>query len=286
MDEASDVAGETHSSTIGSPSARKILSVEISRGRIPFAEMEKGECHDIGFTYPGAAAPSLSHCGFSLDTREVTLLLGDNGAGKSTAIRLLTGQLAGFSGCYLVEGEPVSMLRGEVLATMPWGYSPDQPVLDPYLTGREVLDFVRRRGLEEAEFEVRLADLRKTLALGEWLEDGLCREYSKGMQKKVGLAIAFLGKLSYAFLDEPFDGLDPITAHGLKALILRRKSEGAGMLLSSHQLDSAGKLADRILFMKQGRILHAGSMQSLLDRWPHLGSLEEIFLEIYSAHSG
>ena len=245
------------------------------------------ECRDIDFTYPGAAAPSLSQCSFRLDTRAVTLLLGDNGAGKSTVIRLLTGQLAGFSGRYSIDGEPASILRGELLASRGWGYAPDQPVLDPYLTGLEVLDFVgRRRGLGKEEYQVQLAALRKTLALAEWLEDGLCREYSKGMQKKVGLAVAFLGRLSFAFLDEPFDGLDPVTAHGLKALILQRKSEGRGVLLSSHQLDAAGKVADQILFMKRGRILHAGSMQRLLDQWPHLGSLEEIFLEIYSAHPG
>lgn len=243
------------------------------------------ECRDITFTYPGAAGPSLSGCDFSLDTREVTLLVGDNGAGKSTAIRLLTGQLAGFAGTYSVDGAPAAVLRGGLLALQGWGYSPDHPVLDPYLTGAEILDFVRRRrSLEEGEYRDQLDALREALGLQEWLEDGLCREYSKGMRKKVGLAIAFLGRLSYAFLDEPLDGLDPLTTHGLKGLIARRRAAGQGVLLSSHQLDATEKLADQVIFMKQGRILFAGGRRALLERWAHKGSLEEIFLELYASH--
>jgi ABC-2 type transport system ATP-binding protein len=237
----------------------------------------------IGFTYPGAAAPALRNVDLELDTSLITVLVGSNGAGKSTLIRLLTGQLAGYSGSYSLDGEEAEVLRGELMARHRFGYAPDIPILEPHLTGLEMIRMVGSfRGLDAAAVAGELRPFTEAFELGEWLSDKTCDAYSKGMRKKVSLVMGFLGNPAYTFLDEPFDGLDPISIYNFKKLLRSRAERGTGALLSSHMLDAAEKVGDHLIAFKDGSAIHSGSFRALLEEGgTGAKDLEEVYFRLF-----
>jgi ABC-2 type transport system ATP-binding protein len=233
---------------------------------------------DLSFTYPGSREPALRDCALELDGSSVTVMVGNNGAGKSTLIRLLTGQLLGFTGGYAIDGEAPEIRRGELLARHRFGYVPDIPVLDSHLTGLEsILLAGSFRGLGREQTLAQVKTFAGMFDLGDWLGDAPSVKYSKGMRKKVSLVIGFLGDPAYVFLDEPFDGLDPIAIFNLKRHLKERKDRGLGALLSSHMLDAAEKVADAIVIMKAGRAVFSGSYRKLQESRPPGANLEEIY---------
>jgi ABC-2 type transport system ATP-binding protein len=236
-----------------------------------------------GFTYPGSASPALRDCDLELDTSKVTVLIGSNGAGKSTLIRLLTGQLIGYSGRYAIDGREPDLRKGDLLARHRFGYVPDVPVLEPHLTGLEMLRMAASfRGIGEARVPDLIRPYAEMFEMGDWLEGKSCDAYSKGMRKKVSLTMGLFGDLAYTFLDEPFDGLDPISIHNLKRHLRERLARGAGVLLSSHMLDVAEKVADDVVLLKGGWIVYAGGFQALLRERPDGASnLEEIYFKLF-----
>lgn len=241
---------------------------------------------EVDFSYPGTGALALDQCSLELDTAAITVLVGNNGAGKSTLIRLLTGQLTGYAGRYTLGEGPsekeADVLRGELLARHRFGYVPDVPVLDPRLTGLEMILMVGSfRGLSQERTLEQLEPYKEIFDLGDWLAASTCGKYSKGMKKKVSLVLGFLGDLAYSFLDEPFDGLDPIAIYHLKRHLKLRKERGIGALLSSHMLDAAEKVADDLALMKSGRTVYSGNFQTLLDSRPTGTGLEEIYFEYF-----
>lgn len=236
----------------------------------------------LEFAYPGADRPALADCSLDLDSRAITVMVGSNGAGKSTLIRLLTGQLHGYTGSYLLDGREAAVLHGELLAANRFGYVPDVPVLDPLLTGLESLLMVGSfRGMDEAAVLREVREYGSIFDLDDWLGGQVSGKYSKGMKKKVSLAIGFLGDPAYVFLDEPFDGLDPVAIYNLKRHLKERAARGLGALLSSHMLDASEKVADGVVIMKEGRPAFAGPIRELLAGRPEGAALEEIYFEYF-----
>ncbi len=244
------------------------------------------ELSKISFTYPSAAVPALKNCTLSLNTGRVAILAGSNGAGKSTLMRLLTGQLMGYSGSYRVDDAPADVRKGEMMARHRFGYSPEVPILDAVLTAGEIVSLVgEMRGLDKATVTEEFTALKHAFDLGDWSENQVCGEYSKGMRKKTALCIALIGNPDYAFLDEPFDGLDPISILRLKHHLQERRDRGLGVLLSSHLLDVAEKIADDVVLLKQGQVLYQGSCAALTGGSEgHVGSLDQIYFDLYSRH--
>jgi ABC-2 type transport system ATP-binding protein len=238
---------------------------------------------DAAFTYPGSATPALRDVGLEIDTSAVTVLVGNNGAGKSTLIRLLTGQLLGYAGKYTLDGIEPDIRRGELLAKSRFGYVPDVPVLDPKLTGLELIQMVGSfRGLTGGQVLEEVKRYGELFDLGDWLGNMTCDKYSKGMRKKISLAAGFLGSPAYVFLDEPFDGLDPIAIYNLKRYLKERREDGRGSLLSSHMLDAAEKVADDLIILKGGSLAYHGSYLGLLESRPQGTGLEEIYFEYFA----
>ena len=232
----------------------------------------------IRFRYAPASAEALRGCDLSLDASRITVLMGHNGAGKSTLIRLLTGQLHGFSGEYRVDGSLQETLRGEVLHRNRIGYAPDVPALEPHLTGAEMIRMAASfRGVAEGRFDAALAPIRERFEMGSWLEGKACSEYSKGMAKKVSLAMAFIGAPAFHIMDEPFDGLDPLASRNLRALLAENRDAGRGTLLSSHALDAAEKVADDVVLMRAGAVAFAGDREALRAAGGEAG-LEDFYL--------
>jgi len=204
----------------------------------------------------------------------VFALLGPNGAGKSTTVRMLTGLLPPTSGSAEVEGLSVRADALEVKRRI--GVVADRPALFEELTLRENLTLVGGvHGLSKAETESRAADLLKVLDLSD-RRDAFARDASHGMRKKTALAMALIHAPSVLFLDEPFEGIDPVSARRIRHLLTRVTGRGGTVFLTSHVLEIVERLADQVA------ILAAGSIRAELDSAAIRegdGALQRAFLE-------
>jgi ABC-2 type transport system ATP-binding protein len=191
---------------------------------------------------------------------EVFGLLGPNGSGKTTTIKLLLGLLFPTAGEALVFGrQGADVAKNERI-----GYLPEESYLYPFLTAEETLDFygrlfnmpasLRRQRAGELIEKVGLAaDKKRTL-----------REYSKGMRQRIGLAQALINDPELVILDEPTSGLDPIGAKWMKDLILELKSQSKTVLMCSHRLDDVQDVCDRIAILYEGDLQELGAVSQLL----------------------
>jgi ABC-2 type transport system ATP-binding protein len=213
--------------------------------------------------------------GLSLSLEPGTFLglLGRNGAGKSTTLKMVTGLLKPSSGRIRVlgrdlEAEPLAVKR--LIGAMP----EDMALLD-MLTGPQYLRFVGRMyGLEDALIDQRRAELFDTLDLdaGPKL---LISEYSFGMKKKVALCAALLHGPQVVFLDEPFEGIDPVTSRTIKDILQHLQQRGVTLVLTSHILEVVEKLCPLIAILDEGRLKGFGPLEDLKQGDE---SLEQLFV--------
>ncbi len=191
---------------------------------------------------------------------EIFGLLGPNGSGKTTTIKLLLGLLFPTSGQALVFGrDATDVSKNERL-----GYLPEESYLYRFLNAEETLDFYGR--LFDIPAKVRrerAARLIDMVGLGPAKRRQL-REYSKGMTRRIGLAQALINEPELVLLDEPTSGLDPIGTREMKDLILKLKSQGKTVLMSSHLLADVQDVCDRIAILHQGELKELGRVDSLL----------------------
>ena len=211
---------------------------------------------------------------------EVFGLLGPNGAGKTTLLRMACGLLAPSSGRVMVCG--VDVWRDPLRAKRLLGYLDEEPLLYPNLSGREFLDLVGDlysvpRG---GERERRIARLLAVLEL-EDKQHELIAGYSHGMRNKIGLAALLLYEPRVLLLDEPTNGLDPRSARRVRDLLRELADHGVAVVLSTHILEIAQALCDRIAIVDRGRAVAVGTVDELR---AHAGSahasLEDLFLEL------
>jgi ABC-2 type transport system ATP-binding protein len=182
---------------------------------------------------------------------EVFGLLGLNGSGKTTAIKLLVGLHLPTTGEVEVLGRPVPDI--EVLARV--GYAPEAACLNRSLTGRENLRlFAALSGIPEREREARSAAILEQVGLGRAMDVRL-GDYSKGMLQRASLAQALIHDPELVILDEPVTGLDPLAIKEMRALILWLKSKGRTVLFSSHDISEVEKVCDRIGILSGGRLV-------------------------------
>jgi ABC-2 type transport system ATP-binding protein len=191
---------------------------------------------------------------------EIFGLLGPNGSGKTTTIKLLLGLLFPTSGQALVFGkEATDVSKNERL-----GYLPEESYLYRFLNAEETLDFYGRLfDMPAAVRKKRSAELIKMVGL-ERAKRRQLREYSKGMARRIGVAQALINDPELILLDEPTSGLDPIGTREMKDLILRLKSEGRTVLMSSHLLADVEDVCDRIAILHEGELKELGRVDALL----------------------
>ena len=210
---------------------------------------------------------------------EVFGFLGPNGAGKTTTMRMIAGILRPTSGTVRVAG--IDLLADPVGAKSKLGFIPDRPFIYEKLTGTEFLRFVA--GLydqEGAQVEHRGRELLALFDLEEW-RDELVESYSHGMRQKLIISSAFVHKPEVIVVDEPMVGLDPKAAKILKDLFREYVRRGHTIMMSTHTLEVAETMCDRIGIIQGGKIRAAGTMEDL--RRGAMGSgqgLEEIFLRL------
>jgi ABC-2 type transport system ATP-binding protein len=205
--------------------------------------------------------------------------LGPNGAGKTTTIRMLAGVLRPSAGSIHVAGH--DMLREPLAAKAHIGYIPDRPMLYEKLTGTEFLHFVAGLWGRDGEATRRRADeLLELFELTAW-KDTLVESYSHGMRQKLLISSALVHSPDVIIVDEPMVGLDPRAARLMKDLLRTFADQGGTVFLSTHTLEVAETLCDRIAILHQGRIRALGTMQELrAEAAAGAAGLEEIFLKL------
>ena len=215
----------------------------------------------------------------TLNRGEIFALLGPNGSGKSTTLKMLIGLVQPDSGSVNVLG--VNVQENPVAVKQLVGYVPESPHLYEFLTGIEYLDFIGDiYGMQNQEKENRITEYLKALQL-EGREGDMINGYSDGMKQKIALISAFLHKPKLLILDEPLSALDPRSARIIKDFLHQLKNQGITTIMSTHVLEIAQAVCDRIGIMYQGKILALGNMKELrqMARLPDSG-LEDIFLKL------
>jgi ABC-2 type transport system ATP-binding protein len=210
---------------------------------------------------------------------EIFGLLGPNGSGKSTTLKMLIGLVQPDSGSVNVLGAEVQ--KDPVTVKQQVGYVPESPRLYEFLTGIEYLDFIGDiYGMNSEEKKNRITEYLKALQL-EGREGDMITGYSDGMKQKIALISAFLHKPKLLIMDEPLSALDPRSARIIKDFLNQLKTQGVTTIMSTHVLEIAQAVCDRVGIMYQGKILALGDMKELrqMAMLPDSG-LEDIFLKL------
>ncbi|HLS35540.1 MAG TPA: ABC transporter ATP-binding protein [Bacillota bacterium] len=216
---------------------------------------------------------------------EIFAFLGPNGAGKTTTIKMLTGLLEPTSGEVILNG--VNIWEHPIEAKKQLAYVPDHPNLYPKLTGREYIEFIASvYQVDEDEFTKDINPLLDAFTLRD-RADELIESYSHGMKQKTAICGALIHRPEVLFLDEPTVGLDPKSARELKDILTERAEKGMTTFMSTHILEIAEQMCDRIGIIYEGDLTALGTMEEL----QALGerdesSLEDIFLELTSGEEG
>jgi ABC-2 type transport system ATP-binding protein len=220
---------------------------------------------------------AVNNVSFDVRSGEVFGFLGPNGAGKTTTIKMIVGLLQPTAGTIRMAGHDV---QAEPLgAKAASGYVPDTPNLYAKLTGRELLRFVGDLyGLDRGQAARRIDELLRMFDLAAAADDTI-DSYSHGMQQKTSLAAALMHDPRVLVLDEPTVGLDPKSARLIKDILRQMADRGAAVMLSTHILEIAERMCDRVGIIDHGQLIAVGTMDELRAMSSSgEASLEDIFL--------
>lgn len=207
---------------------------------------------------------------------EIYGFIGPNGAGKSTTIKMITGITDYTEGEIAING--VSS-QNELESKLQFGYVSDSPDMFLKLKGIEYLNFLATiYNVSKEDSKKRIVDLAEKFELTSALGDKI-QTYSHGMRQKIMVTGALLHEPKVWILDEPLTGLDPKSSFTLKEMMKEHARKGNSVFFSTHVLEVAEKLCDRIGIINKGKLVYEGTMEEIKETYPNL-SLEEIFLEI------
>lgn len=217
----------------------------------------------------------------SITAGEIFGFLGMNGAGKTTTIRMMTGILLPSSGTIKLGG--FDIIEDPISAKGLTGYVPDRPYIYNKLTGREFLYFVSDLyNVKPKVAEERIDQLLSEYGLSDW-QNELVESYSHGMKQRLATCAALVHNPKVLILDEPIVGLDPHGAKLLKESLKRYAKSGMTIFLSTHSLNVAQEVADRLAIIHKGAIIAQGSLSDMRSRTNvQNDDLEEIFLQLTS----
>lgn len=216
---------------------------------------------ELSYTYPGSEKPALDSVSFHVRRGEIFGFLGPNGAGKSTTQKILVGLLRDYGGRVSVFGRDLREWGKEYYERI--GVSFEQPNHYLKLTALENLAFFRGLYQRETEEPQKLLEL---VGLAD-AADKRVSQFSKGMRTRLNLARALLHRPELLFLDEPTSGLDPVTSRRIRQVILGVRESGATVFLTTHDMEVAAELCDRVAFLVNGRIVLIDSPRALALRY-------------------
>ncbi|MFX0055659.1 MAG: ABC transporter ATP-binding protein [Promethearchaeota archaeon] len=233
----------------------------------------------IGLTKMFSEFTAVSELSFTVTTGEIYGLLGPNGSGKSTTMRMLLGLLKPTAGTARIMGHDIE--KEIVAAKRLMGYVPEEPVLPERLTGWEYVNYVSdiwriERGPEREE---EIDEILTLLDIKD-ASDDLIETYSKGMSRKIGLVAALIHRPQVLILDEVQAGIDPRGAATIKEILNGLRERGVTILMSTHVLEIAEQMCDRIGIINEGKLIAEGTMDELRIQAKGQSTLEEIFLTL------
>ncbi|MCR5205190.1 MAG: ABC transporter ATP-binding protein [Lachnospiraceae bacterium] len=209
----------------------------------------------------------------TIESGDIYGFIGHNGAGKSTTIRAVVGVLDFNEGEILIDGHSVK--KDPIECKKITAYIPDNPDLYENLTGMQYLDFISDVfEISKEDRKERIDHYAERLEIADALGD-LISSYSHGMKQKLAIISALIHEPKLIVMDEPFVGLDPKASFILKQIMHELCEKGTAIFFSTHVLDVAEKLCNKVAIIKQGKIITSGTMDELT----HGASLEEAFLE-------
>ena len=210
----------------------------------------------------------------TINDGEIYGFIGHNGAGKTTTIKCLIGILSFESGEILIDG--LSIKDKPIECKRKIAYIPDNPDLYNYMSGVDYLNFIG--DVFNVTNEERIKRIDKYAGIFE-LTDSLANpisSYSHGMRQKLAIIAAWLHEPDLIVMDEPFEGLDPKASHDLKMMMREFCDNGGSIFFSTHVLEVAEKLCDKVAIIKQGQLIKSGTMEEVKGD----SSLESVFLEL------
>jgi len=224
---------------------------------------------------------AVDNISLQLHPGEIFGFLGPNGAGKTTTIKMIAGLLQPTSGTITICGRDVAAKPEECKNIT--GYIPDRPFLYEKLTGNEYLGFIASLYNMSTDPAPAAEEYLSLFDLTDW-QDHLIESYSHGMRQKLIMTSIFMLGQPFIVVDEPMVGLDPKSARIVKELFRAKAEEGTGIFLSTHSMEIAEELCDRIGIIERGKIRATGTVAELRDAALHgQSTLEEIFLELTGA---
>ncbi|MCM1367314.1 MAG: ABC transporter ATP-binding protein [Roseburia sp.] len=235
------------------------------------------EISHVSMAYANGHVKAVDDLSFSLKEGEIFGFLGANGAGKTTTIKMATGILPVKSGSIKICGHDIT--RDSIAAKRNFGFVPDSPIIFDKYTGREYIDFLGDIYGVSAEQRKKVSDeLLKRFSLEDAFDKRISG-YSHGMKQKIAIIGALIHSPSLWILDEPMMGLDPPSAFALKELMKEHRDAGKTVFFSTHVLDVAEKICDRVAIINKGKLVLCGDIDEIKAAKGD-ESLEEIFLSV------
>ncbi|RKD31958.1 ABC transporter ATP-binding protein [Thermohalobacter berrensis] len=233
---------------------------------------------NVSKSYNKGAIKAVDNISLNVRPGEIFGFLGPNGAGKTTTIKMIVGLLKPDEGNIFVNG--INNQKEPLKTKKIISYVPDNPEVYDRLSGMEYLNFIADMyGVSKEERLKRIEKYLEIFKLKDAVND-LIKSYSHGMKQKIVLTAALLSDPMLFILDEPMVGLDPKSAFNLKEIMRERCSEGKSVFFSTHVLEVAEKLCDRLAIINKGKIIAQGTMEELRRQSENKESLENIFLEL------
>lgn len=228
---------------------------------------------NLSKTYKGGKK-AVDNLSLEVNEGDIFGFIGHNGAGKSTTIKSIAGVLDFEEGDILIDGHSVK--KEPVLCKRMIAYVPDNPDLYEHLTGIQYLNFIGDIfRVEKEKREAAIHEYAQTFELTDNLGD-LIASYSHGMKQKLALISALMHEPKLMIFDEPFVGLDPKAVFAIKEIMHGLCEKGCAVFFSTHVLDVAEKLCNRVAIIKDGRLIASGSMEEVRGDV----SLEDVFMEL------
>lgn len=236
------------------------------------------EINGVSKSYNRGAVKAVDEVTLNIRGGEIFGFLGPNGAGKTTLIKMITGILKADAGSIKINSYDIR--QDPLPAKMQFGFVPDDPNVFGRLTGIEYLHFMADVYLVPAE--VRAERIQKMLERFELAAAAgdLIQSYSHGMKQKIVVIGALLHNPPVWILDEPMTGLDPRSAFDMKEMMREHANAGKTVFFSTHVLEVAEKICDRLAIINKGKVIFCGSMQEIRDQARENQSLENLFLEL------
>lgn len=271
--------GETNTSATTNQAALQHPHMEANGSNAPAVV-----AHDLVRVFGQKMA--VNHLNLTVQRGEFFGFLGPNGAGKSTTIKMMVGLLRPTSGSVWVGG--VDVWKNPLQARSLMGVLPEFLNIYERLSGREFLVFAGHMyGVPEGDIRRRAEELLQVLTLIDDA-DKLIVDYSVGMRKKVALAAALIHRPEVIFLDEPFEGIDPISSRVIRDILRELTQHGSTVFFSSHIMEVVERLCTRVGIINQGTLVAEGTLQELRERASGEekdATLEDLFLNIVGARS-